>query len=151
MARLHFQSLAKKYESGEVPKATKDVIVHKTLEGRFSKPVIDVMIDPNRKRVQNAPESDYSLAMKIRRSSKKEALNLVRTVIPLPGLTGLQEKFSWLHVLPGLFKAVIAYYKLKIPHMKPLEELTACCFDEINLSEQGSLDSRYDLFKLIQF
>ena len=58
----------------------------------------------------------------------------------------LQQKFSWLHVLPGFFKAVIAYYQQKIPQMKPLEELPSCCFVEIDLSEQGTSDQRYDLF-----
>ena len=142
----NLEILANKYKSGDIPNCSKSAIMQEKLSGRFSKPIIDVMSDPKRKRVQNPPESDLSFAMKIRRSSKIEALNLIRTVIPYPGLTKLQQTFGWIHVIPGFIKSVIAFYKLKVPQMKPLEELSAVCYDEINLSEQGSLDMRYDLY-----
>ena len=140
--------LAAKYKSGYIPKSSKDLIVQDVLAPWFSKGQIEVYCNEERKYIRNPCESDFSFAMQVRRSSKIKALDLVRTKIPLPSVSCLQKKFGWLHVLPGLIKAVTAYYSLKIPKMKPSEELSAVCFDEINTSDLRDLNIKYDKFFL---
>ena len=138
--KFYFQKAeAEKFKQGNIHKAVRKNNKYKVLDGRFSKSTIDAMFKKDRKKFKNPPESDLCFAMKLRISCKINALNQVRSDIPCPELYSLQEKFGWLYVIPGEVKAAIAYHKLKVPKMKPVEEISSACYDEINF------DQKYDL------
>ena len=63
---------------------------------------------------------------------------------PLPGLTLVQEKFSWFTILPGHMKPVINYllHISQNPSWTDLDYLLVLGFDEIHLTRRASFDNK---------
>ena len=126
-----------KMKQGNFSQNLKKKIASDVLQGTFSKAQISIMCSKGKKKFSHWGDDDYKKAYPLRMASSK-AYKLVRSChVPLPEISTLCRKFSFIHIIPGILRPIMLFLHKKCAFMSTKEKLSAICFDEMNMEVVG--------------
>ena len=138
------------YKEGKLPKHTKREVVHEALKGHFGPGQIDIFLSEKpRKFTKKYTTKNYHDAMSLRNIGGVKSLSLVRDLVPLPSLTSLQRKFSFMSLLPGYIREIRIYIATHLSKLDSWKNgngnLGVIAFDEVHNRKIGMYYAKYDL------
>ena len=150
------QTSVKAKNEGKIFKKTQDLIIRKRLEGKLSVPVLNCFLK-NRKGSRQWSNIHYQTALDMTETSKK-CYNKFRQKlnIPLPSISSIQQRFSFVSVQTGYLQLMLRYlsHQTKKPTWKPNDGVCVISFDEMGLSPFAQFDDKTEAClggKMIEF
>ena len=125
-------------------------MVHEALKKTFGPGQIDIFLSEKpRKFTRKYTTKNYHDAMALRNIGGVKSLALVRKMVPIPSLTSLQRKFSFLSLLPGYIIEIRIYIQTHLSKLDSWKngsgKLTGISFDEVHNSKLGMYHAKFDL------
>ena len=138
------------YKQGNLPKYTIRIVVHEALKKHFGRGQIDIFLSEKPRRfTKNYTTKNYHDAMALRNIGGVKSLALVRNLIPMPSFTSLQQKFSFMSLLPGYIIEIRIYIKTHLSKLDSWKngagKLTGISFDEVHNRKIGMYHAKFDL------
>lgn len=102
--------------------------------------------------IQNKPSNQNYLfpilATELRRAGGPRTIKKLinKRVIPLPGISTCQKKFSFIYCLPGYLYPTLAYFNKIQDQLTPNEKYIWLCFDEVHTAYKGDLHPKLDMW-----
>ena len=96
-----FRNAILRLKSGAVPKKTAEIVVQNVLHDKVSQAQLNNWLkDRKTSKSSQWSEDDFANSAEIGAISR-QALNKTRALIPLPGYSTVQQRFSFLSIEPG--------------------------------------------------
>ena len=144
---IGYKKTIKNYRKGEVADKWKEIIVREKLKSKLSPGKIDILLSKHQRRCsKNWTHQDYVQTAKLNMLGGPKVVNYVRqNVIPLPSKVTLQQKTSFVRILPSkIIQPSISYLEHLIKSWTSTEHLAVIMFDEINLTNKAEMDLKFN-------